>query len=213
MVGTAAEPLKFLDVPLRRAWELNPNGGNMAGDAQFQLRAGGAARQAATLVDFSRWFCRRFARVEAAREAKSQIEQKFGQTQAAEHHIQSFNDWLEKLPAELAASLAATTHIEHFLSSLSPLVPPDLEDSYDPPRKTLTDEHAAAEPGCWLCISDSDPGQIAGDRETCGSRCEESGPRPALDRLRWPQAQQVRHDQGWQEEADGCSGDGRHSSD
>ena len=93
------------------------------------------------------WFCRRFARVEAAREAKNQIEQKFGQTQAAEHHIQSFNDWLEKLPDDLAASLAATTHIEHFLASLSPLVPSDLEDSYDPPRKTLTDEHAAAEQG------------------------------------------------------------------
>ena len=114
---------------------------------QIPAESGGAARQAATLVDFSRWFCRRFARVEAAREAKSQIEQKFGQTQAAEHHIQSFNDWLEKLPAELAASLAATTHIEHFLSSLSPLVPPDLEDSYDPPRKTLTDEHAAENQG------------------------------------------------------------------
>ena len=38
-VGTAAEPLKFLDVPLRRAWELNPNGGNMAGDAQIPAEA------------------------------------------------------------------------------------------------------------------------------------------------------------------------------
>ena len=44
-------------------------------------------------------------------------------------------------------SLAATTHIEHFLASLSPLVPTDLEDSYDPPRKTLTDEHAAVNNG------------------------------------------------------------------
>jgi hypothetical protein len=50
---------------------------------------------------------------------------------------------MEKLPQALAASLAATTHLEHFLASLSPLVPSDLEDSYDPPRKTLTDLHAA----------------------------------------------------------------------
>ena len=41
---------------------------------------------------------------------------------------------------------------------------------------------------------------------------KESGPRPALDRLRWPQAQQVGHHQGWQEEADGCSGDGGYPS-
>ena len=44
-------------------------------------------------------------------------------------------------------SLAATTHITHFRASLSSLVPSDLEDPYDPPRKTLTDEHAAAEQG------------------------------------------------------------------
>ena len=109
--------------------------------------SGGARRRAATLKDFSIWFCRRFARVEAAREAKSQIETKFGQTQAGEHHIQAFNDWLEKLPDELAVPLAAATHIEHFLASLSPLAPSDLEDSYDPPRKTLTDEHAAENHG------------------------------------------------------------------
>ena len=147
VVGTAAAPLLFLDIALRRAYELNPHGlGLNAGDP-VPPESGGIRRQAATLEQFSAWFCRRFARVEAAREAKSQIEQKFGQTQAGEHHIQSFNDWLEKLPDDLAASLAATTHIEHFLASLSPLVPSDLEDSYDPPRKTLTDEHAAAEQG------------------------------------------------------------------
>jgi hypothetical protein len=143
IVGTAAEPMKYLDIPLRRAWELNPHGGGINVGAAVPAEQGGAARQTATLKDFSLWFCRRFARIEAAREAKDQIERKFGQTQAGEHHIQSFNDWTEKLPQALAASLAATTHLEHFLASLSPLVPSDLEDSYDPPRKTLTDEHAA----------------------------------------------------------------------
>ena len=118
-----------------------------------------------------------------------------------------------KLPDDLAVSLAATTHIEHFLASLSPLVPSDLEDSYDPPRKTLTDEHAAAEQGAGFASLTAHPGQVAGAGETCGSRCKESGPRPALDRLRRPQAEQSRHDQGWQQEADGCSGDGGHPSD
>ena len=74
VVGTAVEPLKFLDVPLRRAWELDPNGGNIPADANIPAESGGAASQAATLIDFSCWFCRRFARVEAAREAKNQIE-------------------------------------------------------------------------------------------------------------------------------------------
>ena len=129
------------------AWELNPHGGAMNAGAGIPPESGGAGRQAAILKDFSVWFCRRFARVEAAREAKSQIEVRFGQTQAGEHHIQASNDWLEKLPDDLALPLAATTHIEHFLASLSPLVPSDLEDSYDPPRKTLTDEHAAANHG------------------------------------------------------------------
>ena len=103
--------------------------------------------QVATLKDFSVWFCRRFARVEAAHEAKSQIEVKCGQTQAGEHYIQAFKDWLEKLPEDLDGTLAATTHIEHFLASLSPLVPSELEDSYDPPRKTLIDEHTTEHNG------------------------------------------------------------------
>ena len=72
VVGTAAEPLKFLDIALRRAWELNPHGGAMNAGAAVPPESGGDGRQAATLVDSSRWFCRRFARVEAAREAKSQ---------------------------------------------------------------------------------------------------------------------------------------------
>ena len=147
VVGTAAEPLKFLDIALRRAWELNPHGGAMNAGAPVPAESGGAGRQAAILKDFSAWFCRRFARVEAAREAKNQIETKCGQTQAGEHHIQTFKDWLEKLPEDLDDTLASTSHIEHFLASLSPLVPADLEDAYDPPRKTLTDEHAAEQNG------------------------------------------------------------------
>ena len=103
VVGTAAEPTKFMDIALRRAWELNPHGGHMnAGHgAAVPAASGGAGRQAATLEDFSIWFCRRFARVEAACEVKSQIDVRFGQTQAEEHHIQAFNNWLEKLPGQL----------------------------------------------------------------------------------------------------------------
>jgi hypothetical protein len=64
----------------------------MNAGAGIPPESGGAGRQAAILKDFSVWFCRRFARVEAAREAKNQIEVRFGQTQAGEHHIQAFND-------------------------------------------------------------------------------------------------------------------------
>jgi hypothetical protein len=138
VVGTAAEPLKFLDIALRRAHELNPHGLALYAGDVIPPESGGARIQAATLKGFSVWFCRRFARVEAAREA----EVKCGRTLARKHHSQAFKDWLEKLPENLDDSPAATTHIEHFLVSLSPLVPAKLEDSYDPPRKTLTDEHA-----------------------------------------------------------------------
>ena len=147
VVGTALEPLKFLDIPLSHTWELNLHGGAMNAGAGIPPESGGAARQAVILQDFSVWFCRRFAQVEAAREAKNQIEVKCGQTQAGEHHTQTFKDWLEKLPEDLDDTLAATTHIEHFLASLSPLVPSELEESYDPPRKTLTDEHGAEHNG------------------------------------------------------------------
>ena len=50
---------------------------------------------------------------------------------------------LEKLPEDLDGTLAATTHITHFLASLSPFVPSELENSYDTARETLTDGHAA----------------------------------------------------------------------
>ena len=104
VVGTDAEPLRFLDIALRCAHELHPHGlGLNAGDP-VPAESGGARRQAATLKDFSVWFCRRFARVEAARErreAKNQIEIKCGQTQAGEYHIQVFKDWLEKLSEDL----------------------------------------------------------------------------------------------------------------
>ena len=70
-VGIADEPLKFLDIALRRAHELNPHGLALNVADAIPPESGGARRQAATLKDFSIWFCRRFARVEVAREAKS----------------------------------------------------------------------------------------------------------------------------------------------
>ena len=108
IVGTAAAPLLFLDIALRRAYE--PHGLALNAGDPIPPESGGIRRQASTLEEFSAWFCRRFARVEAAREAKSQIETRFGQTQAGEHHIQAFDNWLEKLPGDLAVSLATTTH-------------------------------------------------------------------------------------------------------
>ena len=113
----------------------------MDANAVTPPEGGGTGRQAASP----------FGSAEGSRElrheAKHMIEVKFGQIEAGEHRIQTFNDWLEKLPDELALSRAAATNIEHFLASLSPLVPTDLEESYDPPRKTLTDEHAQARHG------------------------------------------------------------------
>ena len=147
VVGAAAEPLWFLDVALRRAHELNPHGLGLNASDPVPAENRGARRQAATLKDFSVWFCRKFARVEAARGAKNQIEVKCGQTQAGEHHVQAFKDWMEKLPEDLDDTLAATTHIEHFLASLPPLAPSELGDPYDPPRKIMTEGHAAEHNG------------------------------------------------------------------
>ena len=63
--------MKFLDITLRCAWELNPHGGHTNAGAAVPVESGGAGRQVATLEDFSVRVCRRFARVEAAREAKN----------------------------------------------------------------------------------------------------------------------------------------------
>ena len=78
VVGTAAEPMKFLGIALRCAWGLNPHGEHTNAGAAVPAESGGAGRQAVTLVGFFVWFCRRFAKVEAAREAKNQIEVRFG---------------------------------------------------------------------------------------------------------------------------------------
>ena len=72
------------------------------------------------------------------------IETKLGQTQSGEHHNQSFNDYLLMLQPSIALAdlLDEPTHIEHYLASLSPMFPAELEADYDAPRKKLTDEHA-----------------------------------------------------------------------
>ena len=79
--------------------------------------------------------------VEATIEAKRQVEFDFGQTQALEHHNAEFNELLEKLPGNNL--LAQATHIDHYLSSLSELLPAELAEKYDTPRQTVEDEHAA----------------------------------------------------------------------
>ena len=72
--GPAAvnEPLKFVDVAMRRAHELDAMG--MATDLGIPAANGGVNKVDVTLQDFSLWFCRRFALIEAAREAKHMIE-------------------------------------------------------------------------------------------------------------------------------------------
>ena len=102
--------------------------------------AGLPAVQQATLTLFAEWFKRTFYRVEALREAKRQVEYDFGQTQALEHHNAAFNELLEKLPANNL--LAESTHIDHYLSSLSEALPAKLVVDYNTPRKTVEDEHA-----------------------------------------------------------------------
>ena len=110
------------------------------------LYAGGLLDvQQATLVLFSDWFKFTFPRVEATREAKRQVEFDFGQTQALEHHNAEFNELLEKLSGNNL--LAQATHIDHYLSSLSELLPAELAEKYDTPRQTVEDEHAAEDNG------------------------------------------------------------------
>jgi hypothetical protein len=104
--------------------------------------------QQATLTLFAEWFKRTFYRVEAVREAKQQVEYDFGQTQALEHHNAEFNELLEKLPQPpIGNLLAVSTHIDHYLSSLSELLPAELAADYETPRKTVEDEHATIHDG------------------------------------------------------------------
>ena len=101
--------------------------------------------QQATLTLFAEWFKRTFYRVEAVREAKRQVEYDFGQTQSLEHHNAAFNELLEMLPGNNL--LATATHIDHYLSSLSELLPAELAEKYDTPRQTVEDEHAGEDNG------------------------------------------------------------------
>ena len=96
---------------------------------------------------FAEWFKRTFFRVEAVREAKRQVEYDFGQTQSLEHHNADFNELLDKLPDGQAALLAETTHIDHYLASLSELLPAELAADYDTPRKVVEDAHVTTHDG------------------------------------------------------------------
>ena len=53
VVGTAAAPLLFLDIALRRAYELNPHGLALQAADPVPPESGGIRRQAATLEQFS----------------------------------------------------------------------------------------------------------------------------------------------------------------
>ena len=113
------------------------------------LYAGGLPpEQQATLILFSDWFKATFPRVEAVREAKRQVEFDFGQTQSLEHHNADFNELLDKLPGTSTVLLGEPTHIDHYLSSLSELLPAELATAgYDAPRKVVEDQHATTRNG------------------------------------------------------------------
>ena len=101
----------------------------------------------ATLQLFAQWFKQTFPRVESVREAKRQVEFEFGQTQALLHHNAEFNELLDRLPTGSRALLQLPGHIDHYLSSLSPDLPAELADDYEPPRKAVVDEHATCNNG------------------------------------------------------------------
>ena len=114
--------------------------------ADAAAHAAGYAAHTATLDLFARWFKASFARVEAVREAKRQVEFDFGQTQALEQHEEDFNELLEKT-GELNVLLGQPAHIDHYLSSLFEARPAELTEQYDPPRKTVEDAHATIRNG------------------------------------------------------------------
>ena len=101
----------------------------------------------ATLQLFAQWFKETFPRVESVREAKRQVEFEFGQTQALLHHNAEFNELLDRLPTGSRALLQLPGHIDHYLSSLSPDLPAELAGDYEPPRKSVVDEHATCNNG------------------------------------------------------------------
>ena len=64
------------------------------------------------------------------------------------YHNAEFNELLEKLPQPPVGNLlAVSTHIDHYLSSLSELLPAELTADYETPRKTVEDEHATIHDG------------------------------------------------------------------
>lgn len=118
-----------------------------AGALNAEQHAAGLPRaRQASLELFAQWFKESFFRVEAAREARREIEYDFGQTQSLEHHNADFNELLDKLPTGMAALLATPQHIDHYLSSLSDTLPAELSE-YDTPRKTVEDAHATLDGG------------------------------------------------------------------
>ena len=146
------------------------------------LYAGGLPpEQQATLILFSDWFKATFPRVEAVREAKRQVEFDFGQTQSLEHHNADFNELLDKLPGTSTVLLGEPTHIDHYLSSLSELLPAELAADYDAPRKVVEDEHATTRDRSRICYPAGSAGGSSGSREECGSCWQEAGLAPALD--------------------------------
>ena len=73
-----------------------------------------------TLTEFITCFQRRFSRVEAVDEARTQVERTLGQTQDLEHHWHAFNKYLDLLPQAVlgTANKDSGAHLQHWHWSL-----------------------------------------------------------------------------------------------
>ena len=87
----------------------------------------GEPQQVGSLPELITCFQRRFSRVEAVDEARTQVERTLGQTQDLEHHWHAFNKYLDLLPQAVpgTANKDSSAHLQHWHWSLSPGVPED----------------------------------------------------------------------------------------
>ena len=98
-----------------------------------------------SLTELIKFFQRRFSRVEAMDEARTQVERTLGQTQDLEHHWHTFCRHLELLPQAVPGTpnRDSAAHLQHWHWSLSPGVPDGLS-GYHSIRKLAMDQHARA---------------------------------------------------------------------
>ena len=103
----------------------------------------GEPQQVGTLTEFITCFQRRFSRVEAVDEARTQVERTLGQTQDLEHHWHAFNKYLDLLPQAVpgTANKDSGAHLKHWHWSLSSGVP-EAPAGYHSVRKLVMTQHA-----------------------------------------------------------------------